>query len=74
MPSPFVYWHQSECSITLRIDLKSVKRVDEEFGKKKITFKGEGIGALGLHDYEFEYNLIAEIEAEVSYLCYRFNH
>lgn len=65
MPSPFVYWWQTESSVTLRVDLKSVRDVDVNFRDRTICFRATGVGALGKHEYDFEFELFGQTVPEV---------
>lgn len=64
--SPFVYWAQTEDSITLKVDLKDVKKPDVRLGEKKLQFSGYGYGARGQHDYSFVLDFHSEVNPEES--------
>lgn len=53
VPSPFVYWAQTENVVTLKVDLKNVNKPDVKILEKNITFSAQGTGARGENHYEF---------------------
>ncbi|XP_059056132.1 very-long-chain (3R)-3-hydroxyacyl-CoA dehydratase isoform X2 [Achroia grisella] len=63
IPSPFVYWAQTEDTITLKIDLKNVVDPDLKILENNIKFTAQGIGAHGLSQYEFTLNLYSSIKS-----------
>ncbi|KAJ8029162.1 Very-long-chain (3R)-3-hydroxyacyl-CoA dehydratase 3 [Holothuria leucospilota] len=63
---PLVYWAQNKEKITLRVDLRDVSSPKIDITENKLSFKGYGEGAKGLHDYEFELELHDEINIEKS--------
>ncbi|KAJ9578140.1 hypothetical protein L9F63_025000, partial [Diploptera punctata] len=64
--SPFVYWAQTEDIITLKVDLKDVKKPDVRLGEKKLQFSGHGHGARGEHDYSFTLDFHSEVNPDES--------
>ncbi|KAJ9601091.1 hypothetical protein L9F63_000757, partial [Diploptera punctata] len=64
--SPFVYWAQTEDIITLKVDLKDVKKPDVKLGEKKLQFSGHGHGARGEHDYSFTLDFHSEVNPDES--------
>lgn len=66
VPSPFVYWAQTEKVISLRIDLKNVVNPDFVALEDKVQFSGVGIGAHGQCNYKFTLDLYSSIKSIVS--------
>ncbi|XP_028162910.1 very-long-chain (3R)-3-hydroxyacyl-CoA dehydratase-like [Ostrinia furnacalis] len=65
-PSPFVYWAQTESSVSLRIDLKNVESPDFAVLEDKVKFSAIGVGAHGKCKYEFGLNLYSPIKTDTS--------
>lgn len=63
IPSPFVYWAQTEKEVSLKIDLKNVIKPDVNVLESKIKFSAEGIGAHGKTQYEFNLDLFSSIKS-----------
>uniref|UniRef100_U5ENU0 Very-long-chain (3R)-3-hydroxyacyl-CoA dehydratase n=1 Tax=Corethrella appendiculata TaxID=1370023 RepID=U5ENU0_9DIPT len=63
---PFVYWAQNESIITLKVDLKEVKSPKISLKSNEITFSGYGLGAQGLHEYNFNLNFYCDIDTDGS--------
>ncbi|CAG9566309.1 unnamed protein product [Danaus chrysippus] len=62
IPSPFVYWAQTDKTISLKIDLKNVIKPDISVGDNNIKFKTKGIGAHGETNYEFSLDLFSSVK------------
>ncbi|XP_076356186.1 very-long-chain (3R)-3-hydroxyacyl-CoA dehydratase-like isoform X4 [Tachypleus tridentatus] len=54
LPSPFVYWAQTESGISLRVDLHNVKNPVIDLREKGLLFTASGIGAKGEQTYQFQ--------------------
>ncbi|XP_063539902.1 very-long-chain (3R)-3-hydroxyacyl-CoA dehydratase isoform X1 [Cydia strobilella] len=63
IPSPFVYWAQTEKGVSLKIDLKNVVKPDVNVLESKIKFSADGIGAHGKTLYEFSLDLFSPIKS-----------
>lgn len=66
IPSPFVYWAQTESAITLKIDLKNVVDPNLKVLEDNIKFTAQGIGAHGQSQYEFTLNLYSAIKSNAA--------
>ncbi|CAH0399555.1 unnamed protein product [Chilo suppressalis] len=66
IPSPFVYWAQTENVISLRIDLKSVEKPDVKVLENNIKFSAVGIGAHGRTHYEFSLDLFSPVRTNTA--------
>ncbi|KPJ15824.1 3-hydroxyacyl-CoA dehydratase [Papilio machaon] len=64
VPSPFVYWAQTDKLITLKIDLKNVVKPDVDIIDNKIKFFGKGIGAHGDTQYGFSLDLFSSLKSD----------
>ncbi|KAJ0175249.1 hypothetical protein K1T71_009390 [Dendrolimus kikuchii] len=64
IPSPFVYWAQTEGAVTLKIDLKNVIQPDLKVLENNVKFAAQGTGARGESQYEFNLDLFSNIKAE----------
>ncbi|XP_013140492.1 PREDICTED: very-long-chain (3R)-3-hydroxyacyl-CoA dehydratase [Papilio polytes] len=64
VPSPFVYWAQTDKLITLKIDLKNVVKPDVDIVDNKIKFFGKGIGAHGETQYGFNLDLFSSLKSD----------
>src|SRR5688572_15970299 len=65
--SPFVYWGQTESTLSLRVDLKRTINPIIELTDKKLHFSGEGYGARGQNQYLFHIEFYAEVNAQESF-------
>lgn len=63
IPSPFVYWAQTENVVTLRVDLKNVNNPDVKVLENNVKFSAEGTGARGVCQYEFSLDLFDSVKA-----------
>lgn len=61
IPSPFVYWAQTETVVSLKIDLKNVTKPDVTILENKVQFSSDGIGAHGQSHYRFSLDLYSSI-------------
>lgn len=61
IPSPFVYWAQTESVISLKIELKNVVEPDVKVLDNNLKFSAQGVGARGESLYEFNLDLFAPI-------------
>lgn len=62
IPSPFVYWAQTEDVVSLKIDLKNVVKPDVTILEEKVQFSADGIGAHGQSHYKFSLDLYSPIK------------
>ncbi|XP_053612030.1 very-long-chain (3R)-3-hydroxyacyl-CoA dehydratase isoform X2 [Plodia interpunctella] len=62
IPSPFVYWAQTEDAVSLKIDLKNVNQPDVKVLENKVKFSAQGIGARGQSQYEFSLDLYSSVK------------
>lgn len=65
--SPFVYWGQTESTLSLRVDLKGTINPIVELTDNKLHFSGEGYGARGQNQYLFHIEFFAEVNAQESF-------
>ncbi|XP_030832614.1 very-long-chain (3R)-3-hydroxyacyl-CoA dehydratase 3 [Strongylocentrotus purpuratus] len=63
---PLVYWAQTEKTISLKVDLNDVSSPEVELKSKTLTFKGYGLGASGIHQYEFSLDFHDEVDPDAS--------
>ncbi|XP_045450360.1 very-long-chain (3R)-3-hydroxyacyl-CoA dehydratase [Melitaea cinxia] len=59
VPSPFVYWAQTDKSVSLKIELRNVVKPDISVFNNNIKFTTRGVGAHGDSQYEFSLDLFA---------------
>ncbi|XP_071518021.1 very-long-chain (3R)-3-hydroxyacyl-CoA dehydratase 3 [Panulirus ornatus] len=64
--SPFVYWAQTDLSITLRIELRNVQSPYVDLQEQSLIFCAIGHGAQGEKKYGFNLKLLKEIDTENS--------
>lgn len=62
IPSPFVYWAQTENDVSLKIDLKNVDKPSVKVIDNKLKFSAQGTGARGESLYEFTLDLFSAIK------------
>ncbi|XP_047532428.1 very-long-chain (3R)-3-hydroxyacyl-CoA dehydratase [Vanessa atalanta] len=62
IPSPFVYWAQTDKSVSLKIDLRNVLKPDISVCDNNIKFAAQGVGAHGDSQYEFNLDLFSSIK------------
>ncbi|XP_060804455.1 very-long-chain (3R)-3-hydroxyacyl-CoA dehydratase isoform X1 [Amyelois transitella] len=62
VPSPFVYWAQTEDAVSLKIDLKNVDQPNVKVLDSKVIFSAQGIGARGQSQYEFALDLYSPVK------------
>lgn len=62
IPSPFVYWAQTDKNISLKIDLKNVTKPDVNVCENNIKFGTQGVGAHGDSYYEFNLDLFSSVK------------
>lgn len=62
VPSPFVYWAQTEGAISLKIDLKNVQKPNVNVVENKLKFSAQGIGAHGDTHYQFSLDLFCPVK------------
>ncbi|XP_028025955.1 very-long-chain (3R)-3-hydroxyacyl-CoA dehydratase [Bombyx mandarina] len=62
-PSPFVYWAQTESTISLKIDLKNALKPDVKVLDNNVIFTAKGTGARGESQYEFNLDLFSNIKS-----------
>lgn len=60
--SPLVYWAQTEKQITLKVDLKDVKKPDINITDCNIKFLANGLGARGVNVYNFVLDFYGTID------------
>ncbi|XP_041464923.1 very-long-chain (3R)-3-hydroxyacyl-CoA dehydratase 3-like isoform X1 [Lytechinus variegatus] len=63
---PLVYWAQTEKAISLKVDLNDVSSPEVELKPRKLTFKGYGQGASGIHQYEFSLDFYEDVDPDAS--------
>ncbi|KAG0715922.1 Very-long-chain (3R)-3-hydroxyacyl-CoA dehydratase 3 [Chionoecetes opilio] len=64
--SPFVYWAQTDATITLRIELRNVQSPQVELEEQQLSFLAVGHGAQGEKKYAFTLSLLRPIDTETS--------
>lgn len=64
--SPFVYWAQTDATITLRIELRNVQSPQVELEEQQLSFSAIGHGAQGEKKYGFTLQLLRPIDTESS--------
>lgn len=71
IPSPFVYWAQTESVISLKIELKNVDKPDVKVLENNLKFSAKGIGARGENGglYEFNLDLYSTVKTVSTYTC-----
>lgn len=65
--SPFVYWGQTESTVSLRVDLKRAVNPVIELTDKKLSFSGEGYGARGQCQYLFHIDFFDQVDPADSF-------
>ncbi|XP_041980644.1 very-long-chain (3R)-3-hydroxyacyl-CoA dehydratase isoform X2 [Aricia agestis] len=63
VPSPFVYWAQTDKAVSLKIDLKNVAKPDISVVDNTIKFAAKGVGAHGESQYEFSLDLFSPVKS-----------
>ena len=66
MISPIVYWGQTASTVSLRADLKHTQNPKIEIKESELHFTGEGIGARGQNEYQFDIHFFEPVESAVS--------
>ncbi|KAL0271615.1 UNVERIFIED_CONTAM: hypothetical protein PYX00_008652 [Menopon gallinae] len=66
--SPFVFWAQTESSLSLKVDLKDVKNTNVSLEKDSLVFSADGKGARGQNKYSFTLNFFSTLDPEASTL------
>lgn len=66
VPSPFVYWAQTEEFVTLRVALTNTKDADVSLHPTKLIFSAHGHGARGVHNYSFSLDFNQSFNTEES--------
>ncbi|KAK4295498.1 hypothetical protein Pmani_031936 [Petrolisthes manimaculis] len=64
--SPFVYWAQTDTTITLRIELRNVQSPYVDLQEQSLSFSAVGHGAQGEKKYGFNLRLLRLIDTESS--------
>ncbi|XP_075979393.1 3-hydroxyacyl-CoA dehydratase 2 isoform X2 [Anticarsia gemmatalis] len=62
IPSPFVYWAQTESAVSLKIELKNVDKPDVKVLENNVKFSAQGVGARGESQYEFSLDLFSPVK------------
>lgn len=62
IPSPFVYWAQTESVVTLKVDLKNASKPNVKILDNNIKFSAHGTGARGDNQYEFSLDLFDSVK------------
>lgn len=65
--SPFVYWGQTDSTLTLRVDLKKAVNPLIELSDSRLNFSGEGYGARGQQQYLFHLNFFEDVDPSESF-------
>lgn len=68
IPSPFVYWAQTESAVSLKIDLKNVVEPDVKVLENNIKFSAQGVGARGESRYEFNLDLFSPVKTVSTFI------
>lgn len=63
VPSPFVYWAQTDKNISLKIDLRNVSKPNVCVSDTNIKFSTKGVGAHGESQYEFSLDLFSVVKS-----------
>ncbi len=67
MPSPFVFWAQSDTHVYLKVDVKEVSRCHVRIEEEGVEFSAVGIGGHGQPmNYEFSVEFYLPVDAEAS--------
>lgn len=66
LPSPFVFWAQTDKNVTLKVDLKDATEPWVDMKNDSLAFSAIGKGARGQHKYYFKLNFDRKILADVS--------
>ncbi|XP_048507005.1 very-long-chain (3R)-3-hydroxyacyl-CoA dehydratase isoform X2 [Athalia rosae] len=66
LPSPFVYWAQTETQVTLKVDLTDAKDPAVDLKETSLKFVANGQGARGPHSYAFSLDFHSAIDPEES--------
>ncbi|XP_045588602.1 very-long-chain (3R)-3-hydroxyacyl-CoA dehydratase [Procambarus clarkii] len=64
--SPFVYWAQTDATVTLRIELRNVQAPSVNLQDQSLIFSAVGHGAQGENKYGFNLKLLRTIDTEKS--------
>lgn len=62
IPSPFVYWAQTESAVSLKIELKNVEKPVVKVLENNVKFSALGVGARGESQYEFSLDLFSYVK------------
>ncbi|KAJ2949608.1 hypothetical protein O0L34_g15530 [Tuta absoluta] len=62
IPSPFVYWAQTENVVSLKIDLKNVTEPNVKVLEESVRFSALGTGAHGQSQYEFALDFYSPVK------------
>lgn len=71
VPSPFVYWAQTDKIVSLKIELRNVVKPVISVCNNNIKFATRGAGAHGDSQYEFSLDLFASTKP-VKYFTVKF--
>ncbi|XP_072038699.1 very-long-chain (3R)-3-hydroxyacyl-CoA dehydratase-like isoform X2 [Amphiura filiformis] len=63
---PIVYWAQTEDNISLKVDLRDTSDPDIDVTAEGLYFKAFGVGAGGLHEYEFQMDFYRNVNPDRS--------
>ncbi|CAL8092997.1 unnamed protein product [Orchesella dallaii] len=64
--SPFVYWAQTEKTVSLRVDIRDAQNPRILIENSKVTFDSTGYGAQGENEYHFELALPHNVDSDKS--------
>ncbi|XP_005089728.1 very-long-chain (3R)-3-hydroxyacyl-CoA dehydratase 3 [Aplysia californica] len=64
--SPFVYWGQSNETLSLKVDLRNVENVDVSLTEETLDFSSQGLGVKGVNNYGFHLDFYLPVDPEKS--------
>ncbi|KAK3757930.1 hypothetical protein RRG08_058244 [Elysia crispata] len=64
--SPFVYWGQSNETVSLKVDLRNVEDVNVSLTDNGLDFDAQGLGIKGVHQYGFHLDFYLPVDPEKS--------
>ncbi|XP_059159418.1 very-long-chain (3R)-3-hydroxyacyl-CoA dehydratase 3-like [Physella acuta] len=64
--SPFVYWGQSNETVSLKVDLRNVENVEVTLTKESLDFSAQGLGVKGNNKYNFHLDFYLPVDPEKS--------
>ncbi|KAH9524876.1 Very-long-chain (3R)-3-hydroxyacyl-CoA dehydratase [Bulinus truncatus] len=64
--SPFVYWGQSNATISLKVDLRHVENVEVSLTEENLDFNAQGLGVKGVNQYSFHLDFYLPVDPKKS--------